>query len=108
MNGIAYEYEPDYEYDLPENERKVYTPDFRLTESGVYIEHFGVRKSQGPDGETRLTTAPYVDRESYLEGMAWKRKVHEDHETTLIETYSYERVEGRLTDLPPETSLVLM
>ena len=97
LNGIAYEYEPDYEHELPENKRTAYTPDFRLTESGVYIEHFGVRKSRQSDGSTQLTTAPYVDRDSYLEGMAWKRKVHKDHGTTLIETFSYERVEGRLT-----------
>ncbi len=98
LNGIDYEYEPDYEHELPENDRRAYTPDFRLTQSGVYIEHFGVRKSSGPRGSTRLTTAPFVDRESYLQGMAWKRKVHREHGTTLIETYSYERVEGRLTE----------
>lgn len=98
LNGIAYEYEPDYEHDLPENVRTAYTPDFRLTESGVYIEHFGVRKSLGRDGSTILTTAAFVDREQYIEGMAWKRKVHQDHETTLIETFSYERVEGHLTE----------
>ena len=110
LNGIAYEYEPDYEHDLPQNVRRAYTPDFRLTESGIYIEHFGVRKSQGADGSIRLTTAPYVDRESYLEGMEWKRKVHKDHNTTLIETYSYERVEGDLTEalaekLAPDVAL---
>lgn len=98
LNGIAYEYEPVYEHDLPENDRRAYTPDFRLTKSGVYIEHFGVRKSRGPDGTTRLTTAPQVDREKYLDGMEWKRKVHQDHGTTLVETYSFERVEGRLTE----------
>lgn len=97
-NGIAYEYEPVYEHELPENDRRAYTPDFRLAESGVYIEHFGVRKGKGPDGKSRLTTASYVDREKYLEGMEWKRKVHKDYGTTLIETYSYERVEGRLTE----------
>ena len=120
LNGIAYEYEPDCEHDLPENDRKSYTPDFRLTESGVYIEHFGVRKSRGDDGEIRLSTAPYVDRESYLEGMEWKRNVHKEHGTTLIETFSYERVEGCLTEaleeklkpyvtlypIPPEDILV--
>ena len=98
INGIAYEYEPVYEHELPENDRGAYTTDFRLKESGVYIEHFGVRKEREPDGTVRLVTAPYVDRESYLEGMAWKRKVHEEHDTTLIETYSYERVEDRLTE----------
>jgi len=98
LNGLAYEYEPDYEHPLPDNTRKAYTPDFRLTESGVYIEHFGVRKKKGPDGEIRLDTAPHVERESYLEGMDWKRQVHREHGTTLIETYSYERVENRLTE----------
>src|SRR5690606_10861919 len=42
-------------------------------------------------------TAPYIDQDRYLEDMAWKRQVHAEHGTTLIETYSYERVEGRLT-----------
>ncbi len=28
--------------------------------------------------------------------MEWKRQVHTEHETTLIETFSYERQEGRL------------
>ena len=98
LNGIAYEYEPTYEHKLPDNDRRVYTPDFRLTESGVYIEHFGVRKAKGSQGETRLVTAPHVDRERYLEGMTWKRKVHQENETILIETFSYEQVEGRLTE----------
>ena len=98
LNGIAYEYEPTYETKLPKSERRAYTPDFRLKEGGVYIEHFGVRKERGADGTTRLITAPTVDRESYLEGMSWKRKVHEKFGTTLVETYSYEKVEGRLTD----------
>jgi len=98
LNGIAYEYEPNYEHDLPENTRTAYTPDFRLTESGVYIEHFGVRKSKDRNGAPIFTTAPYVDRNSYLESMEWKRKVHAEHETTLIETFSYERVEGHLTE----------
>ncbi len=92
-NGIAYEYEPVYEHPLPASKRRDYTPDFRLTESGIYIEHFGVRKERG-FGE--LITAPCVDRKKYLEDMDWKREVHQTHGTTLIETYSYEQEEGRL------------
>jgi DNA helicase-4 len=98
LNGIAYDYEPLYEHPLPENNRRAYTPDFRLRDSGVYLEHFGVRRERASNGTVRLTTASYVDREAYLDGMAWKRKVHRDHGTTLIETYSYERVEGCLTE----------
>ena len=97
-NGIAYEYEPSYEHKLQKTRRRVYTPDFRLTESGVYIEHFGVRKKRGRDGKDELTTAPYVDREDYLESMDWKRQVHAEHETVLVETYSWEREEGRLLE----------
>ena len=49
-NGIAHEYEPLYDGPLPEDARGPYRPDFRLTESGIYIEHFGVRKERGANG----------------------------------------------------------
>ncbi len=95
-NGVEYKYEPIYEHKVSEVGRRDYQPDFRLTESGIYIEHFGVRRQKMADGSERLTTAPFVDRDEYLAGMDWKRKVHAEHQTTLIETYSYERQEGRL------------
>lgn len=97
-NGVEYEYEPVYEHKVSGGGYRDYCPDFRLTESGVYVEHFGVRRQKDPDGAERLTTAPFVDREKYLAGMEWKREIHAAHETTLIETYSYERQEGRLLD----------
>jgi DNA helicase IV len=95
-NGVEYEYEPVYEHKIAETGRRDYQPDFRLTESGIYIEHFGVRRQKMADGSERLITAPFVDRDEYLVGIDWKRKVHAQHQTTLIETYSYERQEGRL------------
>ncbi|MCA8835468.1 MAG: UvrD-helicase domain-containing protein [Proteobacteria bacterium] len=95
-NGIKYEYEPDYEHTLPDTRKRKYTPDFRLTESGIYIEHFGVRREIRNDGTEYLTTAPHIDRKKYLEGMDWKRAVHKEHGTILIETFSYEKVEGNL------------
>jgi DNA helicase-4 len=95
-NGVEYEYEPVYEHKIPETGRRDYQPDFRLTESGIYIEHFGVRRQKMADGIEKLFTAPFVDRTEYLASMEWKRQVHAEHETTLIETFSYERQEGRL------------
>ncbi len=95
-NGVEYEYEPVYEHKIPETGRRDYQPDFRLTESGIYIEHFGVRRQKMADGSEKLFTAPFVDRNEYLASMEWKRQVHGEHETTLIETFSYERQEGRL------------
>lgn len=61
---IAYECEPTYEHKLTGTGRRVYTPDFRLTESGVYLEHFGVRRTRGADGKEHLTTAPFADRDA--------------------------------------------
>ena len=97
-NGIEYEYEPAYEHPIPGKARHGYHPDFRLRKSGVYIEHFGVRREKLPDGGERLFTRSDIDREKYLDGMDWKRKVHRKHGTTLIETYSYEREDGRLLE----------
>ena len=95
-NGLRFEYEPIFEHPLPKGARGAYRPDFRLIESGVYIEHFGVRKARGQDGSVRLTTAPYIDRERYLADMSWKQELHRDFGTTLIETFSYEKEEGQL------------
>ncbi|MEP1207756.1 MAG: UvrD-helicase domain-containing protein [Rhizobiaceae bacterium] len=109
-NGIEYEYEPDYEHKVSEGGFRDYCPDFRLVKSGVYIEHFGIRRIEEANGSYRFTTAPFVDRDEYLESMEWKREVHEAHDTTLIETFSYEREEGRLLEAlaekvaPHETS----
>jgi DNA helicase-4 len=95
-NGIEYEYEPVYEHEIPETGRRAYQPDFRLSESGIYIEHFGVRWQRMVDGSKQLITAPFINRDEYLAGMEWKRQIHTEHKTTLIETYSYERQEGQL------------
>ena len=95
LNEIEYEYEPNYEFKAPESQNTLYRPDFWLVSSGVYIEHFGVRKA-AHNGREILTTAPYVNRKKYLEQMEWKRNVHEQNCTILIETYSYEQSEGVL------------
>lgn len=98
-NGIEYEYEAQYEHRISDSGRRGYTPDFKLIDYGIYIEHFGVRKKEQLFGlPDTLITPPFVDREEYLESMEWKRKVHARFETQLIETYSYEREEGRLLD----------
>ena len=97
QQGIDYEYEPDYEHPLPKSGRREYTPDFRLKESGVYIEHFGVRKERQPDGSEQLVPAPTTDNpDQYLKDMEWKCCVHAKHGTTLIETFSYEKCEDEM------------
>ncbi len=65
-----------------------YEPDFYLTEYDIYLEHFGI--------DRRGNTAPFVDKTTYNEGIAWKRDLQKQHNTKLIETYSYYHQEGRL------------
>ena len=88
LNGVDYKYEAPYEHDLATAGKRRYQPDFYLPEHGIYIEHFGI--------DAAGNTAPFVDREKYLQEMNWKRKVHAEHDTVLIETFSRERADGTL------------
>ena len=90
LNGVPYEYERSYEHDTATSEKGQYQPDFYLPDAGIYIEHFGLNESGG--------TAPFIDREEYLQSMDWKRRLHAEHGTILIETFSHEKAAGKLTE----------
>ena len=77
LHGVAYEYEAPYEHDLATSKKRQYKPDFRLPEHGIYIEHFGI--------DAAGNTAPFVDRGQYWREMEWKRGVHAEHGTVLVE-----------------------
>ena len=88
LNGVDYWYEARNVHDLATWEKRRHKPDFYLPGHGVYIEHFGINAA----GDT----APFVDRDKYRQEMKWKRKVHAEHDTVLIETFSHERADGTL------------
>ena len=88
IHGVAYQYEAPYEHDLATQDKRQYKPDFHLPEHGIYIEHFGI--------DAEGNTAPFVDRKKYVEDMEWKRRVHIERGTVLIQTFSYEQTDGRL------------
>ena len=90
LKNIEYIYEHPYEIETATLDRKQYQPDFYLPEYGVYIEHFGIDRN--------YKTASYVDNTKYIEDMEWKRQTHQDYDTKLIETYSYERMDGNLLE----------
>jgi DNA helicase-4 len=87
--GIRYEYEANYQVNTAGPDYRAYQPDFYLPEYGIYIEHFAVNE--------RNQTPPFIDQQIYLAGMAWKRALHQTHQTPLIETYSYLKQQGILT-----------
>ena len=88
LNGVRYEYERPYEYETATAGRRQYKPDFFLPDYGIYVEHFGV--------DAAGNTAPYIDGKKYREDMEWKRGVHREKGTVLVETFTHERSEGRL------------
>nr|WP_144243537.1 UvrD-helicase domain-containing protein [Azospirillum argentinense] len=90
LNGVPYEYERPYEHETATPDRRQYQPDFYLPDAGIYIEHFALSASGN--------TPPFIDREEYRRSMAWKRRLHADRGTVLIETFSHEKAAGRLTD----------
>ncbi|WP_195251416.1 UvrD-helicase domain-containing protein [Romboutsia sp. 1001713B170207_170306_H8] len=70
LNGVKYIYEYQYPYDIEDNYRKIYRPDFYLPDYDVYIEHFGVNKDYN---------APWlseIEEQKYVEGIQWKRELH--------------------------------
>ena len=90
LNGVPYEYERAYEHDTATSEKRQYQPDFYLTDAGIYIEHFAISATG--------KTPPFIDQEEYLSSREWKRQLHAEHGTTLVETYSHEAAAGKLTD----------
>lgn len=83
LNGIEYEYEKHYPYDIKNNRRKKYAPDFYLSEYDIWWEHFGI------DQKRRAKWLSPKEERKYLEGIEWKRKLHKSKRTKLIETYSW-------------------
>lgn len=87
LNGIPYEYEAKYPVDLASETRRQYKPDFTLP-NRTFIEYFGI--------DRHGKTAPGVDATRYNAGMKWKREIHKEHGTELVEFFAYEAMEGTL------------
>ena len=89
LNGVRYEYERRYEEPTATTKRRQYAPDFYLPDADVYIEHFALSK----DGRTPR----FINRANYTAGREWKLRLHAEHGTKLIETFSHEQASGGLT-----------
>lgn len=85
--GVAYKYEAAYEHDTADSNYRQYRPDFFLPDYGIYIEHFALNRAGKP---------PAYFAGDYAAGVEWKRALHREHKTTLIETYSYLKREDAL------------
>jgi len=88
LNGVDYQYEADYQHSTRSVARRQYQPDFYLPGADLYIEYLGINESN--------ETAPFVDQQSYLEDLAWKRELHSTKQTRMAELYSYQLSNGEL------------
>ncbi|BDO40643.1 DNA helicase [Cellulomonas sp. NTE-D12] len=76
LNGVRYEYEKPYVYDVADATHSQYRPDFFYPDIDVWHEHWALDRHGKPPEE-------FV---GYAEGIEWKKSVHRSHGTSLIET----------------------
>ena len=76
LNGVDYVYERPYDVDVSDSTHSQYRPDFYYPGVDVWHEHWAL----GRDGK------PPPEFAGYAEGMAWKRGVHAQYGTTLVES----------------------
>lgn len=87
-NGVTYIYERPYEHETVDATHVQYHPDFYYPGIDAYHEHFALdRKGQPPAEFT-----------GYLDGVLWKRAVHQKFGTTLLETTMAELWNGEAFD----------
>ncbi|MBD8636714.1 UvrD-helicase domain-containing protein [Stenotrophomonas sp. CFBP 13725] len=83
-NGVAYAYARAYEHETATEHHRQYFPDFYYPDAQLYHEHFALNaKGEAPE-----------DFKGYLEGVAWKRQLHADMGTALVETTSHGLMTG--------------
>ncbi|MNK11149.1 Helicase IV [compost metagenome] len=84
-NGIEFEYERDYEHDTADANHRQYQPDFYFPKTGTYLEHWAFdEKGNAP-----------VEFVGYKEAAEWKRNLHKEHQTDLLETTMAELWSGQ-------------
>lgn len=93
-NQIKYEYEKKYIIDTTDLDYGQYRPDFYLPEYDIWIEHFGIDRN----GNVPSFFSGENPKKVYNDSIKWKRKIHKENNTKLIETYSYENKEGILLE----------
>ena len=95
QNNINYIYEEPYKYDVADTEYGQYRPDFYLPDYNIYIEYFSIDRN----GEVPPYFKPSHNMnatQSYQESMRWKRQIHKENNTVMIECYAFEKSEGIL------------
>ncbi|WP_210455133.1 UvrD-helicase domain-containing protein [Vibrio crassostreae] len=87
-NGINYEYEASYRFDVSTDQYRQYHPDFYLPDHDIYIEYYGT--------DEHGNTAPWIDKDRYQESIEWKRQTHKQYQTGYVEVFYHQHKVGTL------------
>ena len=87
-HGVEFRYEDPYETATATQQHRQYQPDFFLPDHDIYIEHFALDRNGRPPPGWR----------GYAEGVEWKRTVHRQRGSTLVETHSWQHRQGVLLE----------
>ncbi|TKF74941.1 AAA family ATPase [Vibrio kanaloae] len=87
-NGINYEYEASYRFDVSTEQYRQYHPDFYLPDHDIYIEYYGT--------DEHGNTAPWIDKVRYQESIEWKRQTHKQYQTGYVEVFYHQHKVGKL------------
>ncbi|MCQ2268270.1 MAG: UvrD-helicase domain-containing protein [Bacteroidaceae bacterium] len=94
--GLRFRYEEPYEHKVADENHSQYRPDFSIyynkdgKEKRAYLEHFGVDEhDQVPTwfAEKKGITLEEANKK-YNDGITWKRELHKEKNTLLLETKS--------------------
>lgn len=75
-NGVSYIYEAPYKHETADAAHRQYRPDFYLPDVDAYLEHWALDKNGEPPSEFT----------GYKESMVWKKNLHAQNGTILLET----------------------
>ncbi len=87
-HNVDYKYESQYKHETANSEYRSYKPDFYYPKAEIYHEHFALDEYGKPP--------IYFD--NYLDGVSWKRQIHKNFNTKLIETTSHMFSQGIVFD----------
>ena len=87
-HGVEFRYEDRYETATATQRHRQYQPDFFLPGHDIYVEHFALNEQGRPPPGWR----------GYAEGVEWKRSIHRQRGSTLVETYSWQHRRGILLE----------
>ena len=76
LHGVDYVYERPYDVDVADAAHSQYRPDFYYPAIGVWHEHWALDR----DGK------PPASFHGYASDMAWKRRLHAEKQTVLVES----------------------